>query len=475
MSRPRGECLYGRAAMPAAVPSLLALDLVTDLSAFVRDTLWVIAAIIGLTAVMVYGLAYMARRFAASKAVLESGGESRLLDARTLDYIHRWTEVVAIASWLVTVMAVAAVQSPDVKALLVVFIQRFPATIFVIITLLVATLLVRVLRRFGAYLRGELRTKPRGLAPPRLWGVTELFLKYFLVAMALLVAFVGAVDLLPPTVPEKAFLESVRNGLTTPSSTIFLGFAIAVGGVVAAFGLGRFSDSLFEDLKQRSRKHGPKVLDQFKAVTRWAVYGLAFVAVLFLELNLVLTPEKLLVVAVVFALLVGVALAVSYDAVRDAFAGLALTQADPFSVGDRVKIGDDLVGDITAISLTMTSLRTGRGEAVTLPNRHVLASPVLNFTRSEYHPILVEVAVAWDVPHRTVEQLLLEAAAATPGVLETPPPRVFGKDVAGNAIVHQLVAYTKDPEQMKQVKSALLYTVQDLFHERRLKALASAA
>jgi small-conductance mechanosensitive channel len=52
---------------------------------------------------------------------------------------------------------------------------------------------------------------------------------------------------------------------------------------------------------------------------------------------------------------------------------------------------------------------------------------------------------------------------------------VFGKDVHGNAIVHQLLAYTNDPEQMKQVKSALLYTIQDLFHERKLNVLSSTA
>jgi len=227
-------------------------------------------------------------------------------------------------------------------------------------------------------------------------------------------------------------------------------------------------------MKRRSKKHGPKVMDQFKGVASVTIYALSFVVVLFLELGLVLSAEQMIAVAVVFAALVLVGLALAFDAVRDAFAGLVLMQADPYSVGDRVKIGDDLVGDVTAITLTMTSVRTGRGETVTLPNRQILSTPVLNFTRSEHHPIFVEVSVGWDVPHRTVEQLLLDAARRTPGILESPPPQVFGKDVAGNAIVHQLLAYTNDPEQMKQVKSALLYTVQDLFHEKKLKALASS-
>ncbi len=433
-----------------------------------RETLWVVAAIIAATAIMVYILAWMSRYFIYLKAQ-----ESRYFDARTLDIIHRVVELLAIAIWLLSVMAIAAIRSPEVRNLLVEFFERFWAVMFAVLTLLVGGILVRVLRRFGAYLRGELPVKPRRLAQPRLWGVTELFLKYLIVGVSILVAFVGAVDILPPAVPEKAFLEGVRANLTTPSSTLFVATAIAVGGAVLAFGLARLSDSVFDDMKQRSKKYGPRVLDQFKAAARVAIYLLSFVVVLFLELGLVLTAEQMLAVAVAFVLVVVVGVVVSFDALRNAFAGLALLQADPYGVGDRVKIGEDLVGDVTTISLTMTILRTGRGETVTLPNRHVLSSPVLNFTRSVHHAIFVEVAVGWDVPHKTVEQLLLDAAKSTPGVLESPPPQVFGKDATGNAIVHQLLAYTNDPERMKQVKSALLYTIQDLFHEKKLKTLAS--
>ena len=451
---------------------LLAFDLVTDVSAFVQDTLPVIAAIIIFAALMVYALAYLSRRFEVYRVVLETQ-ESRYLDVGTLDFIHRVLEWLWIGILVIVIVGIASIRSSEARALLAEFIQRFPALVFVIFVLFAAAVLVRALRRFGAYLRGELRTKPRSLAQPRLWGLTELFLKYLIIGVAILVAFVGAVDILPSNVPEKAFLEGVRNSLTTPSSQIFTGLVIAVVGAVVAFALARFSDSLFEDMKHRSRRHGVKVLDQFKGITHRAVYVLSFVTVLFLELALFLDAAQLLAFAVSFLLVVFVGLAVSFDAVRNWFAGLALMQADPFSVGDRVKIGEDLVGDVTAITLTMTQIRTGRGETVTFPNRHILMTPVLNFTRSEHHSIFVEVAVGWEVSHRAVEGLLLEAARRTPGVLETPPPQVFGKDVEGNAIVHQLLAYTNDPEQMKQVKSALLYTVQDLFHEKKIKTLSA--
>jgi len=453
-----------------ALPTVVSLDLLTDISAFVRDWLVVIAGILLFIAVMVYALAYLARYFEYLKMQ-----ESRYLDVPTLDFIHRVLEWVWIAILVIVILGFASARSPEVRTLLVEFMRRFPAILFAILTLFVGAVLIRALRRFGAFLRGDLRVKPRRIAPPRLWGAMEVFLKYLILGVFLLIAFVGAVNIWPVQTYEYPALVQIQVSLTSPAGELFKAILIAILGAVVAYALARFSDSVFEDMKQRSRRHGPRVLDQFKGLARNAIYVVSFVTVVFVELGLFTNPEAIAVFTVLFVLGCVVVLVVSFDSLRNAFGGIALTQADPFSVGDRVKIGDDLVGDVTAITLTMTQVRTGRGELVTLPNRQILSMPVLNFTRSERHPIFVEVTVGWNVPHGTVEQLLLEAARRTPGILEAPPPQVFGKDVGDDAIVHQLLAYTNDPEQMKQVKSALVYTIQDLFHEKKLKALASTS
>ncbi|MBI4416679.1 MAG: hypothetical protein HY557_06830, partial [Euryarchaeota archaeon] len=170
---------------------LVALDLVRDISQFVAETLWVIASIVLFVAVMVYLLAYLSRYFEYLKMQ-----ESAYLDRDTLDFIHRVLEWVWIGILVIVLLFIAQFRVAEVRVLLTEFIQRFPAVLFVTFTLFVAAIVIRAVRRFGAYLRGELRAKPRRLAPPRLWGVAEVFLKYLIVAVALLVAFVGAVDIL---------------------------------------------------------------------------------------------------------------------------------------------------------------------------------------------------------------------------------------------------------------------------------------
>ena len=167
-------------------------DLLTELSIFVQTTLWVIAAIVVYAAAMVYALAYLARRFEVSRVVLETQ-ESRYLDVGTLDFIRRVLEWLWIGILVIGIMGIASLRVREAKDLLAEFIVRFPAIVFVILTFLGGVILIRGLRRFGAYLRGELRVKPRSLAQPRLWGVTELFLKYMVAGVAILAAFVGAV------------------------------------------------------------------------------------------------------------------------------------------------------------------------------------------------------------------------------------------------------------------------------------------
>jgi len=54
-------------------------------------------------------------------------------------------------------------------------------------------------------------------------------------------------------------------------------------------------------------------------------------------------------------------------------AGLVLTYAGAFRLGDRVKVGD-AVGDIVEQSLLATRIRTIKNEEVTIPNGIVLGS-----------------------------------------------------------------------------------------------------
>ena len=114
----------------------------------------------------------------------------------------------------------------------------------------------------------------------------------------------------------------------------------------------------------------------------------------------------------------------STSAVANAVAGLSLIYMRAFQVGDRVKIGDT-VGDVLEMKMNVTRIRTIKNVEVTLSNKQVLDSPIVNFSteaRTRGLILHTSVTIGYDAPWRTVHRLLAEAALKTEHILKEPAP-----------------------------------------------------
>lgn len=418
------------------------------------DLLPLIVLIVVLAGVMMWFLGWMSRYFEYLKTI-----ESTWLDRTTLDFVRRVLEAVWIAFMAIVILAIAQTRSELLHEALYQSFLRLPAVFVFVFILFAAAIFVRVLHRFAAYLRGELKTKPKRTAPVGALAFVEIVLKYVVYTVALVVAALGSIRALPAQ-PDQAAIESTIGTLPAVQPIAVLGILF---GLVAIAVADRFVNSIFEDMKRHTAKFSVRALDELKSVTRYAVWILGAVVLLFIVLALVLTGDRLVIFAVGFtALLIALAVLL-FSPAQNALAGFTLLRVDPFNVGDRVKIGDDLVGDVVSMSLPLTTLRTSRNEVVQFPNAQLLVTPIVNFSRSKPYAVFVEVPVAFEVAHDRVSKLLLEAATGTTGIVTEHPPEVFGKEIRDGMIVYQLFAYTDQPDRMKEIKSALVYRVQDLF------------
>ncbi len=436
-------------------PALAAFPFQTTgdaLSAFV-DLLPLIVLIVVLAGVMMWFLGWMSRYFEYLKTI-----ESTWLDRTTLDFVRRVLEAVWIAFMAIIVLAIAQTRSATLQNLLYQAFRRVPAVFLFVFVMFFAAIIVRVLHHFGAYLRGELKTKPKRAAPAGALAFAEIVLKYVIYIVALVLAVLGSVRLLPAE-DQNAIEQSIG---VLPGIQPIAGLGI-LAGLLAIVVADRFVDSIFEDMKRHTSKFSARAVDELKSVARYAVWILGAVVVLFIVLSLLLTGDRLVIFAVGFTALMVVLALFTFSPVQNALAGFTLLRADPFNVGDRIKIGDDLVGDVLSMSLSLTNIRTLRNEVVQVPNAKLLVTPVVNFTRSKPYAVFVEVSVAFDVAHERVSEILLQAAAAVDGLAKGKPAEVFGKEIRGGTIVYQLFAYTDQPERMKEIKSALVYRIQDLF------------
>lgn len=167
------------------------------------------------------------------------------------------------------------------------------------------------------------------------------------------------------------------------------------------------------------------------------------------------------------SLFAGILLSIgSSGAINNVVAGVVLTYTGAFRVGERVKIGDT-VGDITHRTLLVTRIRSTKNEEISIPNGNVLGSHVVNYSRLAAENGLVlhtTVTIGYDVPWRTVTELLLQAARATPDILETPAPFVLQTSLDDFYVSYQLNGYSRHPELMPATYSALHAHIQDAFN-----------
>jgi small-conductance mechanosensitive channel len=164
----------------------------------------------------------------------------------------------------------------------------------------------------------------------------------------------------------------------------------------------------------------------------------------------------------------------SSSALSNMIAGLVLTYTRAFRLGDRIQLGDAF-GDVVDTSLLATHIRTIKNEEITIPNSIALGTAVTNYTRTGPTRGLIlhtAVTIGYDAPWRKVHELLIEAALATPGVLQEPRPFVWQTALNDFYVTYEVNAYTAAPRQMIDIYAALHARIQDTFYDAGVEIMS---
>lgn len=166
----------------------------------------------------------------------------------------------------------------------------------------------------------------------------------------------------------------------------------------------------------------------------------------------------------------------SASAIGNMVGGVVLTYMRPFRVGDRVRIADT-EGDVVEKSLLITRIRTTKNVDITIPNSMVLGSHIINYSSStKSHGLILHttVTIGYDVPWRTVHELLVSAALSVPEVSREPPPFVLQTSLQDHYPAYELNAYTNEPNRMAMMYARLHEAIQDRFNEAGVEILSPA-
>jgi small conductance mechanosensitive channel len=176
--------------------------------------------------------------------------------------------------------------------------------------------------------------------------------------------------------------------------------------------------SLLLSGRLQNKAHDPLLADFLTNVAKWGMIltGL-LLAMQIVGLSGVVSG--VLGAAGLTAFVVGFALK---DIAENFLAGMVLAFNRPFHIHDTVQIRD-MLGQVEALNLRTTIIRTFEGKQISLPNAVVLREPLTNFTRNEYirQDFLVSVDYGEQPGPAQVIDKILHYVNSTEGVQSTPP------------------------------------------------------
>ncbi|CAB3638090.1 hypothetical protein LMG26685_01752 [Achromobacter mucicolens] len=166
----------------------------------------------------------------------------------------------------------------------------------------------------------------------------------------------------------------------------------------------------------------------------------------------------------------------SSTSISNLIAGYLMTYRRVFKVGDRVKVGD-VVGEVVAVRLQVTHLRTNKNEEVTIPNSQILNSDVTNYSSLAGTKGLIlhtTVGIGYEVPWRQVEAMMLTAAGRTAGVLSDPSPFILLTKLGDFSVSYELNVYVRDTEMIGKRYAELHRHIIDVFNEYQVQIMTPA-
>jgi small conductance mechanosensitive channel len=249
-------------------------------------------------------------------------------------------------------------------------------------------------------------------------------------------------------------LNIVTDLLIRYSFQVIAAVVILIAGVLCARIVGRFIERSLQ--KSTIEKHLQQLL-----VRAAKVVVLLFTAILAMD------KFGVQVTALVAGLSVaGVGVGFALQGVLgNIAAGLSIMFSKVFRIGDYIEIGN-VRGQVQAVNLTSTILRTLEDARVIVPNRKIVGEIIYNYTGERRVTLTVEVSYQGDLDLalRTAREVLAENSR----VLKTSEPQVGIVSLADSGVRITLRPWCK-AEDYWQVQYEVYRAILDRFRERKIE------
>ena len=262
--------------------------------------------------------------------------------------------------------------------------------------------------------------------------------------------------------PLTQALDSAGFNLGSRRFTLLALMQIVIG-LLALYALVRFAIRISGQAIKRNRGFDPTQQLLAQKLAALAIIAAAF----FVGIDLAgIDLTALAVFSGALGLAVGFGLQKTFG---NLIAGIILLMDRSIKPGDVISVGESF-GSVNKIGVRAVSIVTRDGKEYLIPNELLMTQEVVNWSYSSRDVrISIPVSIAYDCDVALAQKLMIEAADASPRVLESPKPAVWMTAFGDNALDHEIRVWIQDPEGgLGSVRSEILSRLLDLFREHEI-------
>lgn len=161
----------------------------------------------------------------------------------------------------------------------------------------------------------------------------------------------------------------------------------------------------------------------------------------------------------VITLVIGFALR---ELIADFFSGMAINLEQPYQIGDWVELEPSLVGKVTAINWRATRLLTQDKRMVIIPNNVLAGRMLINYNLpTPVYRENMDLVLDYNIEPRRVENIVMAAIKATPGIVEDGKHRVRIDGFTDRGVLIEIKFWIKDYADRIPVRHGVAVNVLD--------------
>lgn len=169
--------------------------------------------------------------------------------------------------------------------------------------------------------------------------------------------------------------------------------------------------------------------------------------------------------------IVGIAVALAAkDTLANFFGGISVFFDRPYKIGDYIVLDSGERGEVVAIGVRSSRIKTRDDILITIPNSIIANSKITNESAPVPNfRVRIPVGVAYGSDIDLVEKILLEMADNNSNVQREPSPRVRFREFGDSALLFELLCWAKEPALRGLTAHELNSAIYRKFNETGIK------